>query len=199
VVLRELVRACRVHYSDLPFEIDVEHEAAILQAQAQGKGVLWCGLHHAYGGVPIRLFEKWNVPSAGLSVDGSNPAWGGCKQVCKVARGPYALIGLRRALERGCATLAILDAGGGPRDGFATAHANLIELARRVGSAVVFFRGELDDSGPHIRVRTLLGPAANLAPEPYLAAARKALEELYGRDWGMEIRWTRPPYPPTDR
>lgn len=189
VALRELVRACRMHLGEPPVVYSVDNEAAIRWLQTQGKGVMWCALHHGLCGLPLYLFELWDVPSASIAVNKTNPAWGGCRRTMTFPRGPHALVGLRRALQRGSATMAIVDHDAEPGAGRTRVQTNLIELARRAGAAVVFFRGEIEDDPPRIRLITRLGPVPDLDEDAYWQAVGKAVDELYGRDWGISIRW----------
>lgn len=189
VVLRELVRACRMHLGEPPIVCSVENEETIRRWLAQGQGVMWCGLHHGLCGLPLYLFELWDVPAASVAINRVNPAWGGCRRTLVFPRGSHALVGLRRALERGSAAMAILDQGGSPGAGYARVQTNMIELARRAGAPVVVFRGEIEDKPPRIRLLTRLLPASALDEDSYWRGVGEAFDELYARDRGVSLRW----------
>ena len=189
LALRELIRACRSHLGYAPFVFVLDNEQEIRRLHQQGKGVLWCGLHHALGSVIVRILQLWEWPAAMLATQPNSPAWGGSEWARSVRPGPAALLGVRRALERGCATVTMLDSGrqSPPR---VTVHENLLEIARRAGSSVVAYRAEVDPREPAIRIRTCLGPAAGCDSDQFWPQARAAVERLYGADWGLQLEWT---------
>jgi|GEM_PF-3235409 len=189
LALRELVRACRPHLGYAPFDFALENETAIRRLQQQGRGVLWCGLHHALNGVIVRVFELCDWPAAVLATQPKNPAWGGDDSAQSLQPGPAALLGVRQALRRGCAVAVMLDAGR-QTPPVVTVQTHLLELARRTGAPVVAYRAEVDPRQPLIRIRTRLGPAADCGSEQFWPHARAAVEQLYGADWGLQLEWT---------
>ncbi|MBI1356947.1 MAG: hypothetical protein GC160_21615 [Acidobacteria bacterium] len=187
--LRELVRACRTCGRPVSFDVLADNEEALRKLQAEGRKTLWCGMHHALAGAIPLLFESWGWPSACLTAQRLNPSWGDFEGCQPIRPSSIGLLELRRAIEHGKATIALLDAGRQSRRA-ALASPGLLGLARRLGATPVAFRIELDADAARLRVRTQPGPSPGQPAERYLAEARAAVEALYGDSWGMRVVWS---------